>query len=67
MMESKAEPCLQQSENRMHAQNAIMVYCLGTPRPKARIQAIVPQKAAYVMQREAGVLILFCTVWALAV
>ena len=40
VMESKQSHVFQQSENRMHAQNAIMVYCLGTPRPKARIQAI---------------------------
>jgi len=33
VMESASSYCFQQAENRMHAQNAIMVYCLNAPRP----------------------------------
>ena len=33
VMESANSHVFQQAENRMHAQNAIMVFCAGVPRP----------------------------------
>ncbi|KAL1514641.1 hypothetical protein AB1Y20_003734 [Prymnesium parvum] len=33
VMESSQSHVFRQSENRMHAQNALMVFCLGSPRP----------------------------------